>query len=74
MYQLVLPDVLCRSPIVICKKKTKDLFSYELNIFSNYWCSRNMTPPKHNVTVSNYLHRMAMELNCVKGNNTIPEL
>jgi hypothetical protein len=33
-----------------------------------------MTPPKHNVTVSNYLHRMAMELNCVKGNNTIPEL
>jgi len=43
MYQLVLPDVLCRSPIVICKKKTKDLFSNELNIFSNYWCSRNMT-------------------------------
>jgi hypothetical protein len=36
MYRLVLPDVLCRSPIVICKTKTNDLFSYELNIFSNY--------------------------------------
>jgi hypothetical protein len=36
MYQLVLPDVFSRSPIVICKKKTKDLSSYELNIFSNY--------------------------------------
>jgi hypothetical protein len=39
MYQLVLPDVLCRSPIVICKTKTNDLLSCELNIFSNYYCS-----------------------------------
>jgi hypothetical protein len=35
MYQLVLLDVFCRSPIVICKK-TKGMSSYALNIFSNY--------------------------------------